>query len=300
MPRAKLAKKLQPVHAWHKNVRQENIIVVSFQAAESLRAAEDAVGFPTIAREHGLNEFVYGRVVINNQETVRRRERIASEWVETEETTTWSWATTLTKGQLSTRGLWRSGHDRWDIENNGFNVLSTHWGLDHCFKHTPEAIVNFLLTAFIALGFWLWTVFFPPPEKIIRTELREIAVCASFSSGEGAISSAASVEKLSDYFAPDVKVHVDGMETGDYTLDSRDEITQAAYAVRSQLATLEVKFVDINVALGVDKESASADLTARVNARGQNDYIISELRFSFKKIDGQWLIVRVDTVKTLS
>ena len=61
--------------------------------------------------------------VLRTEETVRRRERIASEWVETEETTTWSWATTLTKGQLSTRGLWRSGHDRWDIENNGFNVL---------------------------------------------------------------------------------------------------------------------------------------------------------------------------------
>ena len=73
--------------------------------------------------------------VLRTEETVRRRERIAGEWVETEETTTWSWATTLTKGQLSTRGLWRSGHDRWDIENNGFNVLATHWGLDHCFKH---------------------------------------------------------------------------------------------------------------------------------------------------------------------
>ena len=96
--------------------------------------------------------------VMRTEETVRRRERIGGAWEETEETTTWSWATTLTKGQLSTRGLWLSGHDRWDIENNGFNVLSTHWGLDHCFKHTAAAIVNFLLTAFIAYallqGFW--------------------------------------------------------------------------------------------------------------------------------------------------
>jgi hypothetical protein len=96
--------------------------------------------------------------VLRTEEAVRRRERIALEWVETEETTTWSWATTLTKGQLSTRGLWRSGHDRWDIENNGFNVLSTHWGLDHCFKHTATAIVNFLLTSFIVYAllqsFW--------------------------------------------------------------------------------------------------------------------------------------------------
>jgi hypothetical protein len=96
--------------------------------------------------------------VLYTEETVRRRERIGGEWVETEETTTWSWATTLRKGQFSTRGLWLSGHERWDIENNGFNVLSTHWGLDHCFKHTAEAIVNFLLTAFIVYAilqsFW--------------------------------------------------------------------------------------------------------------------------------------------------
>lgn len=96
--------------------------------------------------------------VLYTEETVRRRERIGGEWVETEETTTWSWATTLREGQFSTRGLWLSGHERWDIENNGFNVLSTHWGLDHCFKHTAEAIVNFLLTAFIVYAilqsFW--------------------------------------------------------------------------------------------------------------------------------------------------
>ena len=46
--------------------------------------------------------------VLHTEETVRRRERIAGQWQETEETTTWSWATTLTKAQLSTRGLWRS------------------------------------------------------------------------------------------------------------------------------------------------------------------------------------------------
>ena len=26
----------------------------------------------------------------------------------------------------------------------------THWSLDHCFKHHPVAIVNFVLTLFIA------------------------------------------------------------------------------------------------------------------------------------------------------
>jgi hypothetical protein len=96
--------------------------------------------------------------VLCTEETVRRRERIAGRWEETEETTTWMWTTTLPKKWLSTRGLWRSGHGRWDIANNGFNVLSTHWGWDHCFKHAPAAILNFLLTSFIVYAllqsFW--------------------------------------------------------------------------------------------------------------------------------------------------
>jgi hypothetical protein len=96
--------------------------------------------------------------VLRTEETVRRRERIAGQWREKEETTTWSWATTLTKAQLSSRGLGWCGHARWDIENDSFNTLATHWGLDHCFKHTATAIVNFLLTSFIVYAllqsFW--------------------------------------------------------------------------------------------------------------------------------------------------
>jgi hypothetical protein len=96
---------------------------------------------------------------LRTEETVRKRERIAGQWQETDETTTWSWATTLTKAQLSTRGLWRCGHGRWDIENDCFNTLATHWGLNHCFKHTAQAIVNFLLTSFVVYAllqsFWL-------------------------------------------------------------------------------------------------------------------------------------------------
>jgi hypothetical protein len=97
--------------------------------------------------------------VLRTVETVRRRERVAGQWRETEETTTWSWATTLTKTQLSSRGLWRCGHARWDIENDCFNTLATHRGLNHCFKHAATAIVNFLLTSFVVYAllqsFWL-------------------------------------------------------------------------------------------------------------------------------------------------
>lgn len=88
--------------------------------------------------------------VVHTVETVRRRERVAGQWQHKEETSTWYWATTLSKRQLSPRRVWQAGHRRWDVENDCFNTLSMHWGLDHCFKHSPAAIVNFVLTLFLA------------------------------------------------------------------------------------------------------------------------------------------------------
>jgi hypothetical protein len=42
------------------------------------------------------------------------------------------------------------GHQRWDIENHGFNELVNGWHADHIYKHDPNAIECFLLTAFLA------------------------------------------------------------------------------------------------------------------------------------------------------
>jgi hypothetical protein len=88
--------------------------------------------------------------VLHTVETVRRRERIALEWKESEETSSWYWATTFKQRHLPTRQLYRAAHSRWDIENGCFNSTSAHWGLDHVFKHEPTAIVNFILTLFLA------------------------------------------------------------------------------------------------------------------------------------------------------
>lgn len=88
--------------------------------------------------------------VLHTKETTIKRERIRGRWEEKAEHHTWWWATTIPKDRLSTRRLRTAGHARWDIENGAFNQLSAHWSLDHCFKHHPNAIVNFLLILFIA------------------------------------------------------------------------------------------------------------------------------------------------------
>jgi hypothetical protein len=88
--------------------------------------------------------------VLHTQETVTRRQRIAGQSIERQEQHDWWWATTIPQQRVPTRQIWLAGHGRWDIENQAFNVLATHWHLDHCFRHDPQAITNFVLTLLIA------------------------------------------------------------------------------------------------------------------------------------------------------
>jgi hypothetical protein len=62
----------------------------------------------------------------------------------------WYWCTTLPQAIVSTDTICRMGHKRWEIENQGLNVLVNYYGLDHCFKHEPTAIVAFSLVCFVA------------------------------------------------------------------------------------------------------------------------------------------------------
>jgi PAS domain S-box-containing protein len=87
--------------------------------------------------------------VLHTEETHHKRRRISGRWTKQIETQSWWWATSIPERQLSTRQLYQAGHKRWDIENGNFNTLGRDWALNHCFKHDPTAIINFLLTLFI-------------------------------------------------------------------------------------------------------------------------------------------------------
>lgn len=88
--------------------------------------------------------------VLRTEEVITRRHRDGEGWIQKKETHHWEWVTTLSASRLSTYLLWQIGHGRWEIENDLFHTLATHWSLDHCFRHEPTAIVNFILTLFIA------------------------------------------------------------------------------------------------------------------------------------------------------
>ncbi|MFZ1073189.1 MAG: hypothetical protein WAO21_07110 [Verrucomicrobiia bacterium] len=158
----------------------------------------------------------------------------------------------------------------------------------------------FFLAALVALGVWLWFVLFPSPERIIRARLTLLARTGSFTSGETYLAKLAITQRLAGYFATNVEVNIDVPGRVQHTFVGRDEIQQAAFAARTSLSGLKVQFPDINVTVAADKQSAVADLTVEANVAGDRDSIVQEMKFTFRQTDGEWLITRIETVRTLS
>jgi hypothetical protein len=150
-----------------------------------------------------------------------------------------------------------------------------------------------LLAALTALSIWLWTVLFPSPETVIRKRLTELARTVSSS------TRLAAARSVAGFFAANVELNVDLPELGQRTMD-REEITQVALMARSRAGGVQVKFPDINITVAPDKQSAVADLTVETNVSGERDSVVQEMKFTLRKTDGQWLITRVETVRTLT
>ena len=157
-----------------------------------------------------------------------------------------------------------------------------------------------LLAALIAAGFWLWTILFPSPENIVRRRLAQAASEASFKSGENPLVSAARAETLAGFFSTNVELNINLPEHGQHNYVGGTEIMQAAAGARAEFSSLKVEFPDMNVTVSPDKLSAVADVTMKVQAAGQKDFNVQEMKFTFQKIGGDWLITRVETVRAPS
>lgn len=156
-----------------------------------------------------------------------------------------------------------------------------------------------LLAILAAIGYWLWTVFFPSPEKVIRNRLNKAASLASFGAGDGNIRRVAAIEALGNYFAEEIEIKVDVPNYESHTFNRREELTQAAMAAHSAVSSLKVDFPDIKVDVDPNQLTATAEVTLRADINGEKNAVIQEARVYFKKVDGKWLIYRLDTLRTL-
>lgn len=112
------------------------------------------------------------RVVWSEEENVKRK-FIGGKRTEVKESETWVWVTDLPDNVAPTYKIRRWGHDRWNLENRGFNELVRLWHMDHCFVHNVTAIEVLLLTLFLA--FLLTYLFYErnlkPPARRFMTRL---------------------------------------------------------------------------------------------------------------------------------
>ena len=156
-----------------------------------------------------------------------------------------------------------------------------------------------LLAVLGALGYWGWTVFHPSPEKQIRKQLNALAKEASFVPGQGLMAKAWQATVLGSYFTPEVQVTISVPGT-EHSINGRDELLQAAMAVRQMRESLKVDFPDIKVVVAPGQEAAVVNLTARGKVAGERDYYLQELRLRLIKVKRDWLINEIVTVRTLS
>lgn len=86
--------------------------------------------------------------IVHAHETGVRRERIANEWKKSPIDSHWYWATTMPTSLIQGRVIFEFGHDRWRIENEGFNELVTSWHSRHIFHHHSNSILALWLILF--------------------------------------------------------------------------------------------------------------------------------------------------------
>jgi Transposase DDE domain len=107
----------------------------------------------------------------------------------------WLWITTLDAKVFPSAQVRRLGHDRWKLENNGWNDLTQHWALKHGFvhacQHRPKSTTEngdrqpvanrglAAVTLILLLAFTLCSAFVHCHSKLVRRyQLSAIEVAA--------------------------------------------------------------------------------------------------------------------------
>ena len=156
-----------------------------------------------------------------------------------------------------------------------------------------------LLGGLIVAGIWGWRVLFPGPEQIIRKRLTQLAETASSTGNEGALARLAHAQKLTSFFTPDVEIIIDMPGQYSHTINGADELMQAAAAARSLGTPVQIELLDVTIVLGPDQQTAEAHMTGKATVPGDRTPQVQELKAQLQKVEGQWLIKRAETVRTL-
>ncbi|MGC3959791.1 MAG: hypothetical protein QM813_18265 [Verrucomicrobiota bacterium] len=159
----------------------------------------------------------------------------------------------------------------------------------------------FVFAGLVGTGIWLWLYFHPSPQEAIRRQLDQLAAAACFDGPENVVVTGVAASKVASFFANEVRMNIEprGFFEEDAT---RSDIAQfcAALRARAGIRSLQVKFFDPIITLSTNNESAEVELTVNAETAGERHLLVQELKLTLKFVDKKWLIVRVETVKTLN
>src|SRR6185436_2714423 len=125
-------------------------------------------------------------------------------------------------------------------------------------------------------------------ERSIRRHLSNHAEALSFPLAESGEERLTRVAVLREYFAPDVRVEIDGRE-----ITSRDEIIGLLSHYQPPPGGLNVEFVNILITIADDHESAAVTLTAKVASTNEQGVSTLDERvadITMRKFDDDWVI----------
>lgn len=151
----------------------------------------------------------------------------------------------------------------------------------------------------IGLCTWLWIYLHPTPQEAIRRRLGELAKSATLEKREGNISAGLRADEFSGFFGREVALNMEPRALFPDSIE-RSEIAKVILTIRTTYRSLDVKIIDPVITVGADQKSAIVELTVNVASDGDRHLLVQEMKFTMKDVDGNWQIIRVETVKTLN
>jgi hypothetical protein len=163
--------------------------------------------------------------------------------------------------------------------------------------------LSLLLLALIALGTaaFLWFRIDPRAREIrhIQERLQALAKDVSFQGQESLLQRLSYAQGVVKYFADPAEFDVVVNNQELLGIRTRAQLEEMAAAARAAVSGLKVEFLDIHVELETPPTDATAHLTARIQAAGDQDYTVQELRLRLVKDAGDWLVRRVEPLRTM-
>jgi hypothetical protein len=145
---------------------------------------------------------------------------------------------------------------------------------------------------FVSCGWW------GDERRAINDRLREFTehVNSPETQGVGTLGRAA---ELGGFFTEDVVVE---LGEGTTPIAGREMLMAMAVRLQPRLSAFTVSFVDENIQLAADRQSADVTLTAafiRRDPSARQSMDAREFKLAMRRVDGEWKMARVTAIDTL-